>query len=75
MSALHAVSLDQVLIRPDVWRGDRWSLGSAEIPAVETGFAALDAELPGAGWGRGTLTEVLGEGAGFGECALVLPAL
>lgn len=75
MSALHAVSLDQVLIRPDVWRGDRWSLGSAEIPAVGTGFAALDAELPGAGWGRGTLTEVLGEGAGFGECSLVLPAL
>jgi cell division inhibitor SulA/protein ImuA len=68
-----AVSLAEVLARPDVWRGDR--LASAAIPAVTSGFAALDAELPGGGWARGALTEILSDGAGRGECSLLLPAL
>jgi len=68
-----AVSLGEILARPDVWRGDR--LASAAIPAVSSGFAALDAELPGGGWPRGTLTEILADGVGFGECSLLLPAI
>ena len=75
MSAFSAISLDDVLIRPDVWRGRHWSAASADIPAVGTGFAPLDAELPGGGWARGALAELLVDGAGFGECALLLPAL
>lgn len=40
-----------------------------------SGYAALDAELPGGGWPRGTLTELLVDGAGLGEVSLLLPAL
>ena len=70
---MNAVSLAEVLTRPDVWRGDQ--LASAEVPTVASGFAPLDAELPGGGWARGALTEVLADGAGQGECSLLLPAL
>ena len=68
-----AGSLAEILARPDVWCADR--LSTAEIPAVSSGFAALDAELPGGGWPRGALTEILADHVGIGECSLVLPAL
>ena len=68
-----AASLAEVLARPDVWCADR--LASAAIPAVASGFSALDTELPGGGWPRGALTEILVDYAGLGECSLVLPAL
>jgi len=68
-----AVSLDDVLARPDVWRGDR--LANAAIPALTSGFPALDAQLPGGGWPRGALTEILADRVGVGECSLVMPAL
>ena len=67
-----AVSLNDILIRADVWRG---ALGGAEVPALSSGFAALDAELPGGGWPRGALTELLTDEAGAGECALLMPVL
>jgi len=66
------VSLDEVLSRPDIWRGDR--LASTAIPAVSSGFGQLDAELPGGGWPRGTLTEILADNVGLGECSLLMPA-
>lgn len=65
--------LDELLARPDVWRGDR--LASTAIPAVSSGFAQLDAELPGGGWPRGMLTEILSDSVGLGECSLLMPAL
>jgi protein ImuA len=68
-----AVALEEVLARPDIWCGNRFS--GAVIPVVPSGFAALDVELPGGGWPRGALTEILLEGAGLGECSLLLPAL
>lgn len=40
-----------------------------------TGFAALDAALPGNGWPQAALTELLPERAGIGEWSLLLPAL
>ena len=67
------VSLDEILSRPDVWCADR--LATAPIPTVASGFAELDAELPGGGWPRGALTEILVERVGIGECSLLLPAL
>ncbi|MEO8410200.1 MAG: translesion DNA synthesis-associated protein ImuA [Propionivibrio sp.] len=70
------LSLNEILTRPDVWCADRLaSAGLSAIPTVSSGFAELDAELPGGGWPRGALTEVLADGAGFGECSLLLPAL
>lgn len=70
---MDTVPLASVLARPDVWRGDRFA--DATLPAVASGFAALDRELPGGGWPRGALTELLCDGAGQGELSLLLPAL
>jgi protein ImuA len=67
-----SMPLADVLTRPDIWRGDRFAL--APLPVVASGFAALDAELPG-GWPRGALIELLADGSGLGEMSLLLPAL
>lgn len=68
-----SAALSPLLARPDIWRGDQ--LASAPLPALASGFAGLDAALPGGGWPRGALTEVLLDGAGLGEISLLLPAL
>lgn len=65
--------LAEVLSRSDVWRGD--SLARAALPGVPSGFAALDAELPGGGWPRGGLVELLPARQGIGELSLLMPAL
>jgi hypothetical protein len=65
--------LAEFLVRPDVWRGDR--LAQAPRSTVPSGFAALDAELPGGGWPRGALTELLVDGTGIGELSLLTFAL
>ena len=70
---MEAVPLATVLARPDVWRGGHFA--DATLPAIGSGFAQLDHELPGGGWPRGALTELLCDGAGQGEIALLLPAL
>lgn len=63
-------SLSVLLQNPAIWRGAT----PAPVPAVATGWRALDAVLPGGGWPRGALTEVHA-GAGVGELSLLLPAL
>ena len=45
------------------------------LPVQATGFAALDALLPGGGWPVGALTELLPVTDGIGEISLLLPAL
>jgi cell division inhibitor SulA len=45
------------------------------LPGIPTGFAGLDAEIPGGGWPVGALTEVLCDTCGAGEASLLLPAL
>jgi protein ImuA len=55
-----------------VWRGKGASVARAVIP---TGFAELDAHLPGGGWPLGAITEVFVDGYGMGELALLMPAL
>lgn len=67
------MSLAVLDTRTDIWRGDRFA--TADVPAVPSGFAELDAELPGGGWPRGALTELLIDGEGIGELALLMPAL
>jgi cell division inhibitor SulA/protein ImuA len=66
-------ALAQVLERPDIRRGDAFAVAPA--PTLASGFPRLDAELPGGGWPRGTLTELLPESEGIGELGLLLPAL
>jgi hypothetical protein len=65
-------ALEEILQRHPVWRGGALSCAA---PALPSGFAALDRELPGGGWPAGGLSEILAEGEGIGELQLVLPAL
>jgi cell division inhibitor SulA/protein ImuA len=65
-------ALEEILQQHPIWRGG--ALSSA-APAVPTGFAQLDRELPGGGWPAGALSEILGQREGVGELQLVLPAL
>ena len=66
-------SIEQLIQLPGVWRGGE--LEHAQQPAVPTGHAALDAELPGGGWPSGTLSEVLHDGVGIGEVTFLGGAL
>jgi hypothetical protein len=66
----NVVALTQL---PGVWRGG--DLEQVAHPAVPTGHAALDRELPGGGWPVGTLSEVLHDGVGIGEVRLLAGAL
>jgi hypothetical protein len=65
-------SLAEILQQKAVWRG---GAAAAGVPAAPTGFAALDAVLPGGGWPAGGLVEVLCRTEGIGELQVVLPAL
>jgi cell division inhibitor SulA/protein ImuA len=66
-------ALAQVLERGDIRRGDAFAVAPA--PTLASGFSRLDAELPGGGWPRGALTELLAEREGIGELGLLLPTL
>lgn len=67
------VALADVLARGDVWRGD--TLACLPESTIPSGHAELDAELPGGGWPRGNLTEILVDRSSVGEMSLLLPAL
>lgn len=56
-----------------VWQGAR--LADARGATLHTGFAELDAELPGGGWPAGALIELLAEHPGVGEISLLLPLM
>lgn len=56
-----------------VWRGDQ--LGGQVAQAWPSGFAALDAVLPGGGWPGQSVTELLGAQAGTHEWRLLEPLL
>ena len=64
--------LDEILQRHAVWRGGVPALG---VCAVPSGFAALDAELPGGGWPRQGLIELLVDQAGIGELGILIAVL
>jgi cell division inhibitor SulA/protein ImuA len=63
--------LGKLLEHPAIWRGR----SVARVDAVSTGFAELDQALPGSGWPRAGLIEILGARIGVGELSLLLPAL
>lgn len=56
-----------------IWTARHWQ--QASIPAVSTGYAELDAVLPGGGWPLGAVSEVFYSATGMGELRLLLPAL
>ncbi|HUA25187.1 MAG TPA: translesion DNA synthesis-associated protein ImuA [Steroidobacteraceae bacterium] len=63
--------LSRLLEHPAIWRGR----SAARTKTLPTGFAALDEGLPGGGWPRAGLIEILPACFGAGELSLLLPAL
>jgi hypothetical protein len=63
--------LARLLEHPAIWRGT--SVARTEV--LGTGFKALDERLPGGGWPRSGLIEILVSRFGVGELTLLLPAL
>lgn len=61
------------LLHPAVWLGHQ--LGRQLQATVPSGFADLDAQLPGGGWPHRGLTELLLPHAGLGELRLLSPCL
>lgn len=59
---------------PRVFRAGQALAHDAALPALASGFAALDAVLPGGGFPRGALTELLLPAPGVGECGLLAAA-
>lgn len=65
-------ALATVLANPAIWRGGDCAPEPAALPS---GYAELDAMLPGGGWPEAALTEIVLAREGIGELRLVLPAL
>jgi len=60
-------------LHPALWLGHQ--LGRHAEAAVPSGFASLDAQLPGGGWPRRALTELLLPHPGVGEIRLLADSL
>jgi hypothetical protein len=69
-----AGGLNEVLRHPGIWRRAQ-APAAATLRAESTGWSELDALLPGGGWPRGALSEILVEHDGLGEFSLLAPAL
>ena len=76
-AAAASVAPPQVLrpeaLHPALWLGHQ--LGRHADSAVPSGFAQLDAQLPGRGWPRRALTELLLPHPGVGEIRLLAESL
>ena len=75
--------LDQVISRPDTWRGHN-SYFKHHEPAnsehhhgdsLATGYSTLDKALYQGGWPLGTSIELLSDGCGMGSMGLFLPVM
>ena len=65
------MTLEELMHRAGLWRA-----GEAPLEdGLSTGFSVLDAILPGGGWPRLGLIEILTSQPGIGALRLVLPAL
>lgn len=60
-------------LHPSIWRGHQ--LGQYASERVPSGFAELDAQLPGGGWPGRNLIELLTRHHGIGELRFLVPAL
>lgn len=79
-----AQALGEILQHPAIWRArdghgagrhGHGSHGHEDKTRIPTGHPRLDAVLPGGGWPRAGLTELLCDQAGIGELQLLAPAL
>ncbi len=66
------MSVDELILHRRIWRGRG---GHAACRTLPTGFAELDRYLPGGGWPRDALTEIVPDRYGIGELSLLMPAL
>jgi len=66
--------LEKLLQNPRLWRGQAQA-DSSGWQGLATGYPKLDQQLPGGGWPRNALTEILLEHYGTGELQLLMPAL
>ncbi|MFO1269192.1 MAG: hypothetical protein U1F67_22030 [Rubrivivax sp.] len=60
-------------LHPGLWRASQ--VGRPHAAVFASGFAELDAALPGGGWPAGVLTELLLPHPGVGELRLLAPVL
>lgn len=65
-------ALQSLFERGRLWRGHGGALARSALP---TGFAALDAALPGGGWPAAALSEILLPVDGVGELHILWPLL
>lgn len=70
---MHTALSSPQSIHPSLWRGSQLARGAERC--VDTGHAMLSAELPGGGWPRGTLIDLLIQQPGIGEVRLLQPVL
>ena len=71
MSASADLELARLLEHPAIWRGR----SAAPVETLPTGYGALDPCLPGGGWPRTGLIEILVSRFGVGELYLLFPML
>ena len=71
MSSSANLELARLLEHPAIWRGR----SAAAVESLPTGYRALDPCLPGGGWPRTGLIEILVSRFGVGELYLLLPML
>lgn len=74
-AARAAVLAEPSGVHPSLWRAGGTSSGAAGAGVLPSGFAALDAELPGGGWPVRVLSELLLPEPGVGEVRLLAPLL
>ncbi|OFA03041.1 translesion DNA synthesis-associated protein ImuA [Duganella sp. HH101] len=72
-SATRFAALAPEAVHPSLWLASQ--LAHSATRCVDTGFAALSAQLPGGGWPLGTLIDLLVQQHGIGELRLLRPAL
>jgi protein ImuA len=73
LPGMHPGLAEPEQLHPALWRAHQ--LGRQRGVVVASGFAELDAELPGGGWPARALTELLLPHPGIGEIRLLAPAL
>ncbi len=66
-----SLALESLLEHPAIWSGRN----AARVATLSTGYAELDAALPGGGWPAAGLIEILTARNGIGEMQLLVPLL
>src|SRR5471032_1316138 len=68
-----AATIAPETLHPSLWLASQ--LAHSTTRCIDTGYAALSAQLPGGGWPTGTLIDLLQQQPGIGELRLLHPAL